>query len=75
MKPCSVIEFHNTAVIHEAEGLSSTIQEGGVKDYSNITRPSSNSEAATMYKLKGESSNMRTGFKKKELIHSADPSS
>ena len=26
-----------------------------------ITRPSSDSEAATMYKLKGRSSNMRTG--------------
>ena len=27
-----------------------------------LTRPSSDSEAATMYKLKGQSSNMRTGL-------------
>ena len=34
------------------------------------TRPSSDSEAATMYKLKGKSSNKRTGqgFKWKELV-------
>ena len=35
-------------------------------NYTNVndlgqTRPSSDSEAATMYKLKGKSSNMRTG--------------
>ena len=35
-----------------------------------ITRPSSNSEAVTMYKLKGQSSNIQTGqsFKNKELV-------
>ena len=37
------------------------------------TRPSSDSEAATMYKLKGRSSNMRTGqsFENKELVRLA----
>ena len=42
-----------------------------------ITRPSSNSEAVTMYKLKGQSSNMRTGrsFEHRELVRLADPSS
>ena len=41
------------------------------------TRPSSDSEAATMYKLKGQSSNMRTGqsFEHRELVRLADPSS
>ena len=45
------------------------------------TRPSSDSEAATMYKLKGKSSNMQTGqgFKKKnwsvQLVCPAGPSS
>ena len=29
--------------------------------FSKKTRPSSDTEAATMYKLKGQSSNMRTG--------------
>ena len=40
------------------------------------TRPSSDSEAATMYKLKRQSSNMQTGqgFKYKELIRPAGPS-
>ena len=35
-----------------------------------ITRPSSNSEAVTMYKLKGQSSNIQTGqtFKNKKLV-------
>ena len=39
------------------------------------TRPSSDSEAATMYKLKGQSSNMRTGqsFVNKELVCLAGP--
>ena len=38
--------------------------------YFKKTRPSSDSEAATMYKLKGKSSNMWTGqgFKWKELV-------
>ena len=31
------------------------------KSIKDVTRPSSDSEAATMYKLKGQSSNMRTG--------------
>ena len=41
------------------------------------TRPSSDSEAATMYKLKGQSSNMQTGqsFQHRELVYLADPSS
>jgi len=39
------------------------------------TRPLSDSEAATMYKLKGQSSNMQTGqnFKNRELVRLADP--
>ena len=42
-----------------------------------IYRPSSNSEAATMYKLKGQSLNRRTGqgFKQKELVRPAGLSS
>ena len=42
---------------------------------SKATRPSSDSEAATMYKLKGQSSNMRTGqsFENKELVCLAGP--
>ena len=41
------------------------------------TRPSSDSEAATMYKLKGQSSNMQTGqsFENRELVRLADLSS
>ena len=41
-----------------------------------IYRPSSDSEAATMYKLKGQSLNRRTGqgFKCKELVRPAGPS-
>ena len=41
------------------------------------TRLSSDSEAATMYKLKGQSLNMRTGqgFKYRELVRPAGPSS
>ena len=41
------------------------------------TRPSSDSEALTMYKLKGLSSNMQTdqSIKNKELVCLADPSS
>ena len=40
-----------------------------------MTRPSSNSEAVTMYKLKGQSSNIQTGqsFKNKELVCLAGP--
>ena len=40
-----------------------------------ITRLSSNSEAITMYKLKGQSSNMQTvqSFKNKELVCPAGP--
>ena len=40
-----------------------------------ITRPSSNSEAITMYKLKGQSSNMQTvqSFKNKELVCPSGP--
>ena len=41
------------------------------------TRPSWHSEAATMYKLKGQYSNMRTGqnLENRELARLADPSS
>ena len=44
--------------------------KGGVE-----TRPSSDSEAATMYKLKGQSSNMQTvqSFKNKKLVCLAYP--
>ena len=47
------------------------------KNIRSKTRPSSDSEAATMYKLKGQSSNMRTGqrFENRELVRLADPSS
>ena len=42
-----------------------------------VTRPWSDSEAVTMYKLKGQSLNLRTslGFKYKELVHPAGLSS
>ena len=42
-----------------------------------ITRPLSDSEAATMYKLKRQSSNMQTGqsFEHRELVRLADSSS
>ena len=41
------------------------------------TRPSSDLEAATMYKLKGQSSNKQTGqgYKYRELVRPAGPSS
>ena len=41
-----------------------------IREGLKITRPSSNSEAVTMYKLKGQSSNIQTGqsFKNKELV-------
>ena len=41
------------------------------------TRPSLDSEAATIYKLKGQSSDIRTsqGFKYRELVRPASPSS
>ena len=41
------------------------------------TRPLLDSDAATMYKLKGQSSNMRTSqsFENKELVCLADPAS
>ena len=41
------------------------------------TRPLSDSEAATIYKLKGQSLNMQThqGFKYRKLIHQAGLSS
>ena len=46
-----------------------------VSTKSNKTRPSSDSEAATMYKLKGQSLNMSTGqgFKYRELVRPAGP--
>ena len=42
-----------------------------------VKMPSSDSEAATIYKLKGQPSNMQTGlgFKYRELVRPADPSS
>ena len=43
----------------EARVLAKLVTDEIGKGY--ITRPSSDSEAATMYKLKGQSSNMRTG--------------
>ena len=48
-----------------------------LEDNKRKTRPLSDSEAATMYKLKRKSSNMQTGqgFKYKELVHPAGPSS
>ena len=48
-----------------------------INPFCQKTRPSSDSEAATMYKLKGQSSNMQTGqgFKYKELVRPAGPSS
>ena len=47
-----------------------------IREGLKITRPSSNSEAVTMYKLKGQSSNIQTGqsFKNKELVRLAGPS-
>ena len=56
------------------QGRINVLPEGS---HHNQTRPSSYSEAATMYKLKGQSSNMRTGqsFENKELIRLADLSS
>ena len=46
-----------------------------IREGLKITRPSSNSEAVTMYKLKGQSSNIQTGqsFKNKELVCLARP--
>ena len=46
-----------------------------IREGLKITRPSSNSEAVTMYKLKGQSSNIQTGqsFKNKELVCLAGP--
>ena len=48
-----------------------------VIEYALETRPSSDSEAATMYKLKDQTSNMRTGqsFENKELVFLAGLSS
>ena len=55
--------------IHEVHNQLDFIQEQ--------TRPSSDSEAATMYKLKGQSSNMQTGqsFETRELVRLDDLSS
>ena len=53
--------------------LSKNVTPQHKKTYISKTRPSSDSEAATMYKLKGQSSNVRTGqgFKYRELVRPA----
>ena len=58
----SVFEHGGLLYFYSENPISHVKVSEGLK----ITRPSSNSEAVTMYKLKGQSSTMRTGqsFKK-----------
>ena len=62
----SVFEHGSLLYFYSENPISRVKVSEGLK----ITRPSSNSEAVTMYKLKGQSSNIQTGqsFKNKELV-------
>ena len=68
----SVFEHGGLLYFYSENPISRVKVSEGLK----ITRPSSNSEAVTMYKLKGQSS-IQTGqsFKNKELVCLAGPSS
>ena len=65
--------FEHGGYFYSENPISRVKVSEGIK----ITRPSSNSEGVTMYKLKGQSSNIQTGqsFKNKELVCLAGPSS
>ena len=58
--PLSLVLKVPTFKIHNI-GTVPSLKIHNVGIVPTLTRPSSDSEAATMYKLKGQSSNMRTG--------------